>query len=263
MSSDLDKKSSFRSNSQATQGIQKFLLLCFLGLIIESYYRGSIIFMKKISKPGYFPILVDLSKFSCLVIGGGNVAYRKVLSLREFNADITIISPRFCKALIELAKNNKIKIIKKSYSIEYLKGFKVVFCTTNNKEINQTVYKDCRKEGIFVNVADAPELCDFIMPANIKRGDLTISISSQGKAPFFVKEMKKKLQFIITPGYSEIINLAAKFRHQVISIVKPKHKAARTKMFKEFTAVNWEKYLEEHGKKNSQRQVQKILNELN
>lgn len=219
--------------------------------------------MKRISKPGYFPILVDLNKFPCLVIGGGKVAYRKVLSLQEFDADITIISPKFCNALNELAKNSKIKIIKKTYSKEHLKGFKVVFCTTNNKGINQTIYKDCSKEEVFVNVADAPELCDFIMPANIKRGDLTISISSQGKAPFFVKEIKKKLQLIITPGYSEIINLAAKFRHQVISIVKPKHKTARAKMFKKFTAVNWEKYMEEHGKKNSQRQIQKILNELN
>ena len=219
--------------------------------------------MKKNTNSGFFPIFINLDKFPCLIVGGGKVAYRKALSLQEFNADITVISPKFCKPLIELAKFNKIKFIKKSYSTEYIKNFKIVICATNNEKINQTVYNDCVKEGTLINVVDAPALCDFIMPANVKRGDLTISVSSQGKAPFYVKEIKEKLEAVISPKYDEIIQLAGQFRNHLLSKINNNSSKTKTEMFGKFTAINWENFLNENGKRNSYKKVQKILNELN
>ncbi len=218
--------------------------------------------MKKNAKSGFFPIFINLNKFPCLIVGGGKVAYRKVLSLQNFNADITVISPKICKQLNELAKVNKIRIINKSYSKEHIKYFKIVICATNNEKTNQTVYNDCVKEGILINVVDAPALCDFIMPANVKRGDLTIAISSQGKAPFYVKEMKKKLEAIISPKYSEIIQLASQFRNHLLSIGNAKSAQTKAKMFRKFSSINWENILTEKGNKNSYKEVEKILNEL-
>ena len=83
--------------------------------------------MKKSVNASFYPILVNLERFPCLIIGGGKVAYRKALSLQEFDANITIISPRICKPLLELSKKNKIQIIKKTYSKEFLKDFKIIF----------------------------------------------------------------------------------------------------------------------------------------
>jgi precorrin-2 dehydrogenase len=225
--------------------------------------------MKKSENSNFYPILISLERFPCLIVGGGKVAYRKVLSLQEFNAKITVISPKICKPLLDLAKQDKIQIIKKFYSKEFIKDYKIVFSATDNQEINKIVRNDCITEGILLNVADNPPLCDFILPANIKRGNLTISISSQGKAPFYTKEMKKKLDRFIPPIYKDIIDLAGEFRKQLLGNSKEKSVKDKGKMFRKFTAVDWESVLTENmsngkvgGKKNSIDYIQKILREF-
>ena len=217
--------------------------------------------MSNSANSSFYPILVNLERFPCLIIGGGKVAYRKVLSLQEFNAKITIISPRICKPLLELAEKNKIQIIKRSYSKEFIKNYKIIFSATDNPEVNRNVRNDCTKEGILLNVVDNPVMCDFILPANIKRGDLTISVSSQGRAPFYTKEMKKKIDEFIPPVYSDIIEMAGKFRKQLLKSSKAESTKTKAKMFRKFTSVNWEKILAENGEKNSVYYIKKLLRE--
>ena len=210
----------------------------------------------------FYPICINLQKFPCLVVGGGKVALRKVLSLQEFNANITVISPNICKPLIILSKEGKIKVIKKSYSKEFIKDYKIVFSATNNPEINKSVYTDCASEDILLNVVDDPSLCDFILPANLKRGNLTISISSQGKAPFYVKEIKKKLSHIISPHYAEITDLAGDFRKRLINNFKINSPKIKEKAFNKFLSIDWEKILHKQGKEYSRRHLLKILKEF-
>ncbi|MFZ0453294.1 MAG: bifunctional precorrin-2 dehydrogenase/sirohydrochlorin ferrochelatase [Ignavibacteriaceae bacterium] len=217
--------------------------------------------MKKSVNSTFYPILVNLERFPCLIIGGGKVAYRKVLSLQEFNANITIISPKICKALSELAEKNNIRIIKRSYSKEIIKDYKIIFSATDNPEINKMVRTDCSNEGILLNVVDNPVFCDFILPANIKRGDLTISVSSQGSAPFYTKEIKKKIDEFISPVYSDIIEMAAKFRKQLLAGNKCKSAQTKAKMFRRFTSVDWEKILTENGEKSSVHYINKLFRE--
>ena len=218
--------------------------------------------MKKSNNSNFYPILISLERFPCLVIGGGKVAYRKVLSLLDFNAQITVLSPKICKPLIDLFRQNKIQIIKKAYSEEFIKDYKITFCATNNPDINKIVRNDCTRNGILLNAADNPSLCDFILPANIKRGDLIISVSSQGKAPFYTKEIKKKIEGFIPQVYTEIIDLAGKFRKKLLAGSKIKSAKTKTKMFKRFTSVNWEKTLTANGKRNSKNFTEKILKEI-
>ena len=116
----------------------------------------------------FFPVLINLAKYSCLVIGGGNVAYRKVTSLQNFKAKITVVSPKICRPLKELSKKNKIKIINKAYQKDLLKDFEIIFCATDNPKLNLNVYQDCKKEKKILNVADVPELCDFISNINMQ-----------------------------------------------------------------------------------------------
>ncbi len=215
--------------------------------------------MKKSENSNFYPVLISLKRFPCLVIGGGKVAYRKVLSLLDFNAKITVISPKICKPLMDLFRLDKIQIIKKAYSKKFIKDYKIIFSATNNPEVSKIIRIDCTGEGILLNVADNPILCDFILPANIKRGDLTVSVSSQGMAPFYTKEMKKNLDHFISPIYSDIIKLAGEFRKQLLTGTKVKSAKAKEKMFKRFTSINWEEVLTENGEKSSQYYIQKIL----
>ncbi len=219
--------------------------------------------MSKNGSTAFFPVLINLKKFPCLIVGGGEVALRKALSLLEFNAQVTVISPRVCKPLIELSKADKLKIILKPYSKEFIKDFKIVFCATNNLKINRTVYQDCNEENILINVADDPELCDFILPANIKRGDLTISIASQGKAPFFTRAIKKKLEEFISPVYSDIAELAGKFRKKLLVSSRADSSNFKSMMFKNFLSVNWEDQIRQDGTAKSRRRFQNLLKEIN
>ncbi len=219
--------------------------------------------MKKSVNSNFYPILVSLDRFPCLIIGGGKIAYRKALSLLEFNAKITILSPRICKPLLELAVKKGIRIIHRSYSKKFIKDYKIIFSATDNPGVNRKVRNDSADEGILLNVVDNPALCDFILPANIKRGDLTISVSSQGKAPFYTKEMKKKIEESISPIYSDIVEMAGKFRKQLLASSKVKSTRTKVKMFKKFTSVNWEKILTENGERSSGYYIKKILRESN
>ena len=159
----------------------------------------------------YFPLLLNINNYPCLVVGGGKVALRKVTSLLNFRIKVTVLAPKLCEPLLELQRKRKIKVIKKVYSKEYLNNFKIVFCATDNPIVNKMVRKDCTEKNILLNVADIPELCDFILPAIVKRGDLTISVSSQGVAPFYAAELIKKLGHIFPHYFENIIELAGDF----------------------------------------------------
>jgi len=210
----------------------------------------------------YFPLLLNLTNYPCLVVGGGNVALRKVTSLLNFQTKVTVISPKICTALLELKRKRKIKVIQKVYSKEHLKNIKVVFCATDNPKINRLVRKDCTEKNILLNVADMPELCDFILPAIVKRGDLTLSVSSQGSAPFYVREIKNKLDHIFPAYYEEIIELAGNFRNLVLSNEKFKSQKAKEKVFIKYFMIDWKKVLKNEGKKKANEYMQHILKDL-
>ena len=93
--------------------------------------------MKKRKNSDYYPILINLQRFPCLVIGGGQVALRKVQTLLLFNAKITVLSPKICKPLKELIKATKIKTILKPYSKKYINNYTIIFCATNKSQINE------------------------------------------------------------------------------------------------------------------------------
>jgi precorrin-2 dehydrogenase/sirohydrochlorin ferrochelatase len=210
----------------------------------------------------YFPLLLNFKSYPCLVVGGGKVALRKVTSLLNFQIKTTVLAPKICQPLIELQRKRKIKVIKKVYSKEYLNNYRIVFCATDNPKINKMVRKDCTEKNILLNVADNPELCDFILPAIIKRGELTISVSSQGIAPFYVKEIKNKLIHIFPSYYENVIELAGEFRKLLLSNKKYKSPKVKEKAFKKFFMIDWKKVLAYEGKKKANEYMHQILKDL-
>jgi precorrin-2 dehydrogenase/sirohydrochlorin ferrochelatase len=218
--------------------------------------------MKKSKISKFYPILINLQRFPCLVIGGGQVALRKIQSLLLFNARITVLSPKICKPLKALIKTNKIKIIPKPYSKEYIKNYKIIFSATDNRKINEQVYNDCKMENKLLNVVDVPDLCDFILPAVVQRGDLTISVSSQGRAPFFAKEIKNKIDHIFPSYYEGIIDLAGNFRSIIMSNKKFNSPKIKEKAFTKFFMIDWKKVLKNEGKKKANEYMRNIIIEL-
>ncbi len=210
----------------------------------------------------YFPVLLNLKETRCLVIGGGDIAFHKVNSILKFNADITILSPDLHEKLRDLLTENKIKHIKDYYSPKYLRDYKVVISATNSKSVNLKVRADCERKGILLNVVDDPELCDFILPANIQRGNLTVSIATQGKAPFYTRHFKSKLEALIPPSEADILDIAAEYRLKVFSDPYFSSQDKKREAFAEFNAVNWEKIIEDHKKEGAVKVMEDLLKNI-
>ena len=167
--------------------------------------------------PGYYPVYLDVEGKRCVIVGGGNVAYRKACSLKEAGADVTVISPDTCP---EISSEKGLTLIKESYDERYLDDAMLVIAATGDEDVNKRVFLDAEKRNIIVNVVDRPELCSFIVPSTVKRGDLCISISTGGASPALAKNIRKELEGIFGPEYGEYVSLLTKMRNIAMSDVK-------------------------------------------
>src|SRR3990172_1851593 len=152
----------------------------------------------------YYPILLDIQDKKCLVIGGGNVAWRKVCSLKEAGARVTVVSPEFCP---EMEREAGIERIRQKYEEGFLSGAWVVVASTDDEEVNKKIYYDATKKSILVNVVDRPEFCSFIVPATVSRGDLSISISTSGASPALARHIRESLEKQVGNEHGEFVKL--------------------------------------------------------
>jgi precorrin-2 dehydrogenase/sirohydrochlorin ferrochelatase len=122
----------------------------------------------------YYPVNLDIQNRECLVVGGGSVGTRKVVTLLDCGAIVTVVSPVATEKLIALTKDNRITLNQRSYETSDIKGMFLVIGATDDEELNQQVYQDAQQHTILCNIADRPEACNFILPAIVNRGDLVI-----------------------------------------------------------------------------------------
>ncbi|MFN1874630.1 bifunctional precorrin-2 dehydrogenase/sirohydrochlorin ferrochelatase [Clostridioides difficile] len=139
-----------------------------------------------------YPINLKLDELDVVIIGGGEVAYRKCKNFLEFNKNVTIVSKQILNKFYDLKGN--IKIIKDDYKEIYIKDASVIIAATNNRELNMEIGLYCRAKNKLVNVVDNIEISNFTVPSYIKRGDLLISVSTGGKSPSLSSKIKKKLK---------------------------------------------------------------------
>lgn len=140
----------------------------------------------------YFPMFVDLKDQPCVIVGGGRIAYRKVLSLLDFEAKIRIIAANVKNEIKKLKEGGSpIEIIERGYCPEDIREAFLVIAATDDMELNKQVAADCRAAKIPVNVVDTQEECGFIFPAYIRRGAVTVGITSSGKSPVMTQRIKK------------------------------------------------------------------------
>ncbi len=154
-----------------------------------------------------------------VVIGAGSVAVRKVQSLHETGARVTIVAERIDPAHSEAIELADTELILTSYSKNYLVGATLVIAATNDSALNRQVYHDCQELQILCNVVDQPELCDFYTPAVVKRGDLHISIGTDGNCPAYAGHIRRKLEEIFTETHGGFLKQLQKIRSQILEQV--------------------------------------------
>ena len=142
-----------------------------------------------------YPINLCLKGRRCAVIGGGKVAWRKSRALLAAGAQVTIISPELHPDLLECAAQSPAcRWYKAVYAPGLLEGFFLVFCAADDRRVNQQAAREARELGVLVNAASEPELCDFMVPARIERGDLLITVSTGGKSPALARLLRERLE---------------------------------------------------------------------
>jgi len=170
---------------------------------------------KRDELPTYYPIFLNISGKKCVVIGGGQVALRKVRTLLEHGASVEVISPDFCSELSRLAENGEIRVLQKSYRAGDLQDAVITIAATNDRNTNLEVVKEARRKAVLVNVVDDPECSDFIVPSYMHRGDVTIAVSTGGRSPALARKIRTRLEKDFGDEYASLVLLISEVRTEV------------------------------------------------
>lgn len=162
--------------------------------------------------PKFYPMMMNLGGRDCLVVGGGDVAARKIEMLVSCGAKVKVAAPDIDDSLLPLIENGSVVHIRGDYETSHMEDAVLAIAATDNESVNRAVFDDATKKGIPVNVVDVPELCTFIVPSIVERGDLLIAISTSGKSPAFAKRIRKELQEKFGPEYGKMLKLMGDIR---------------------------------------------------
>ncbi len=163
----------------------------------------------------YYPIFVEMTSRPCAVVGGGVVAERKVEALLNAGAAVTVISPRLTGAIRSWVAAGKVRHVGREYRPGDLSGFEIAFVATNDRKINPVVSQEARERGVWVNAADDPPHCDFILPSVLQRGDLVVAVATGGSSPALSRAIREELESYFTKNYGELTEVAAEVRREL------------------------------------------------
>lgn len=163
----------------------------------------------------YLPIFLSLVDRKVVVIGGGDVACRKIDLLRKAGATITVVSPMLHPYLEELVQHRRIHWINKKYTSNDLHGAYQVWATTDDRSLNHQVFRDAEEKGIWTNVVDDRDYCHFITPSIIDRSPIQIAVSSGGASPVLVRYLREKLETQLPQNLGLLADYAGKQRTRI------------------------------------------------
>ncbi len=166
----------------------------------------------------YFPVFLDLNRKPCVVIGGGQVAERKVRALVKAGARVTVVSPRVTEGLRRMEEKGKVTIRRGSFRTMDLKAACLAIAATNHRATNEQIFQKASDLRIPVNVVDDPKHCSFIVPSVISRGDILLAISTGGQSPALAKALRKKLQKEIGPEYTVLLKILGAVRKKILPL---------------------------------------------
>ena len=171
--------------------------------------------MKKEQRVTYYPVFLNVKGKKCDVVGGGQVALRKVKVMLEHGSDVKVISPDLCPELAELAETGTIQALTREYQEEDLKNAFVAIAATDNSEINRSVMAEARRSAVLVNVVDDAENSDFIVPSYMRRGDVAIAVSTGGTSPALARKIRSRLEREMGDEHALLGDLVSEVREEL------------------------------------------------
>lgn len=182
---------------------------------------------------GFYPISLKVIDRKVLIVGGGEVALRKVKNLLSYGARIQMVSPQVMPEIERMALERKITLFREKYSSTFLEDCCLVIGATDDREVNQRIAADAQKAGIPVNIVDSPSLCTFLVPAVLRRGSLTVSVSTEGKSPSLSGKIKRDLESSIGEEFGLFLDYLGILRKKILEEVNDP--AIRRKIFMEIS----------------------------
>ena len=202
-----------------------------------------------------YPIYLDLTGKRVVVIGAGPVAARKANALHEAGARVIIVAKKVNPAFEKSCTLPHVEVVLSASSKDYLAEAVLALAATNDLDLNHRIYKDCQELEVLCNVVDQPDLCDFFVPAVVKRGPLQIAISTDGNCPAYAGHLRKKLEDQFTEDHGRfVIELEATRKRIIEEVADPAERKAilgqlaGDKSFEYFLAngpADWQAYAQQ------------------
>lgn len=164
-----------------------------------------------------YPIFAVVENKPCLVVGGGAVGERKVADLLAAGALVTVVSRTLTPELAALAHRGEIRYLPQDFTEDMVEGMTLVMAATDDPEVNAAVSAAAQARAIWVNVADEPQHCTFIVPAQVRRGDLTLAISTGGASPALARQLREEFQQHLGPEYGPYLDLLQRVRTRLLA----------------------------------------------
>ncbi|MNI43071.1 Siroheme synthase [compost metagenome] len=184
-----------------------------------------------------YPVLLNIKEKACLVIGGGRVAERKITSLLDAGAKVTVISPIFSHKLQAWGAAGRIVLTQRGYELgDVHEGLTLVIAATDVEEVNRSIYRDAAALHLWVQVADQPDISTFILPSVVRKGKLILAVSTGGASPTLARQIASEWRASYGDEYEIYLEFLADLRLKVQSWVKDKE--VRQQMFKQM--LEWD-----------------------
>ena len=176
----------------------------------------------------YFPVFIEMKNKNCLVVGGGRIATRKIKTILSYEANVKVIAPQICDEIKQYVKENKnLEIEERQFSFEDCLGMFLVIGATNDIKLNKNIYSYCNQHNILVNIINGKDLCTFLFPSTIKKGDISIGITTSGKSPALAKAIRKQIEENFPSHYGELNDILGWAREQIIGEIGEEKKRRR------------------------------------
>jgi precorrin-2 dehydrogenase / sirohydrochlorin ferrochelatase len=164
----------------------------------------------------YYPLFLDITDRRCVVVGGGDVAERKVGRLLDFGARVVVVGKELTPGLETMKKEGRINHIAADYDQAVIDDAFLVIGATDRDDVNAKISRDGREKGILVNIVDDPDKCDFVLPSLLKQGDLLIAISTGGKSPALAKKLREEMEQHFGTEYQTLLEVMGQLREKLV-----------------------------------------------
>lgn len=174
-----------------------------------------------------FPVFLKLEQMNLLIIGGGNIGLEKLQTVLKNSpaTQITLVAPEIREEIYKLSlETETIRLKKKEFSAEDLEDADLVIAATGDKQLDAIIRQEAHKRKILVNVADTPDLCDFYLGSIVKKGDLKIAVSTNGKSPILARRIREFLEYVLPDDTQELMNNLYSIRGRIKGDLKQKIK---------------------------------------